>query len=183
MAWDERARTYAEGKCAVLYEWAGRAYIHELDETSAARGNTVYIGAPAKEGVQAVTPTGGWFLGIPSNIAEDRKELAWEFIQWMTSPEMLKFSALNGNGTMPSYSVMRDPELVAMYPAFPVVDQLGQDGTLQAWMRPAVPEFQQLSDLFGTVFHDMLAGKIAPADAIAKAQADADQMMKDAGYY
>jgi ABC-type glycerol-3-phosphate transport system substrate-binding protein len=96
---------------------------------------------------------------------------------------MLKFSALNGNGTMPSYSVMRDPELVAMYPAFPVVDKLGQDGTLQAWMRPAVPEFQQLSDLFGTVFHDMLAGKIAPADAIAKAQADADQMMKDAGYY
>jgi ABC-type glycerol-3-phosphate transport system substrate-binding protein len=40
-------------------------------------------------------------------------------------------------------------------------------------MRPPVPQFEELSELFGTVFHDMISGKIAPDEAIAKAQAGA----------
>jgi multiple sugar transport system substrate-binding protein len=176
MAWDERARAYAKGECAMLYEWAGRGYIWELDPTSPARGNSAYIGAPAKAGVEPVTSVGAWFLGIPSNIGKDRKDLAWSFIQWMVSPDVLKFSARNGNGTMPTYSVMRDPELIKMYPAFPIVDKLGQEGRLQP-IRPPIPEFQELSDVFGTIFHDMISGKIQPKEAVAKAQAEAIRVM------
>jgi multiple sugar transport system substrate-binding protein len=176
MAWDERARAYAKGECAMLYEWAGRGYIWELDETSPARGNSAYIGAPAEKGVDAVTSVGAWFLAMPSNISEDRKKLAWNFIQWMVSPDVLKFSAKNGNGTMPTYTVMRDPELIKMYPAFPIVDKLGQDGKLQP-IRPPIPEFQQLSDVFGTIFHDMISGKITPEVAVPKAQAEAMKVM------
>ena len=44
MAWDERARAYAKGECAIIYEWAGRGWIWELDESSPARGTTAYIG-------------------------------------------------------------------------------------------------------------------------------------------
>jgi multiple sugar transport system substrate-binding protein len=176
MAWDERARAYAKGECAMLYEWAGRANIWELDKTSPARGNTAYVGAPAAKGVEPATSVGAWFLGIPSNEAKDRVDLAMKFIAWMVSPETLKFSARNGNGTMPSYSVMRDPQLVAMYPAFPIVDKLGQEGKLLP-IRPPIPEFQQLSDVFGTVFHDMISGKITPEQAVPKAQAEAMRVM------
>jgi multiple sugar transport system substrate-binding protein len=176
MAWDERARAYAKGECAMLYEWAGRGYIWELDQSSPARGNSAYVGAPAKAGVEPVTSVGAWFLAIPSNISEKRKQVAWDFIQWMVSPEMLKYSARNGNGTMPSYSVMRDPDLIKMYPAYPIVDKLGQEGKLQP-IRPPIPEFQQLSDVFGTIFHDMISGKIKPDDAVAKAQAEAVKVM------
>ena len=176
MAWDERARAYAKGECAIIYEWAGRGWIWELDESSPARGTTAYIGAPAKAGVEAASSVGAWFLGIPANIAEDRKQLAWEFIQWMVSPEMLKFSSKNGNGTMPSYSVMRDPELIKMYPAYPIVDKLGQEGKLLP-IRPPIPEFQQLSDVFGTIFHDMISGKLTSEEAMTKAQAEAMKVM------
>ena len=176
MAWDERSRAYAKGECALIYEWAGRGYIWELDETSPARGKTAYIGAPAKTGVEPATSVGSWFLSIPANIPEDRKPLAWDFIQWMVSPEVLKFSAKNGNGTMPSYTVMRDPELIKMYPAYPIVDKLGQEGKLLP-IRPPIPEFQQLSDVFGTIFHDMISGKITPEEAMPKAQAEAMKVM------
>jgi multiple sugar transport system substrate-binding protein len=176
MAWDERARAYAKGECAMLYEWAGRGYIWELDPTSPARGTSAYVGAPAKAGVEPVTSVGAWFLGIPSNISDDRKQLAWDFIQWMVSPEILKFSARNGNGTMPTYSVMRDPDLIKMYPAYPIVDKLGQEGKLQP-IRPPIPEFQQLSDVFGTIFHDMISGKITPDEAVPKAQTEAMKVM------
>ena len=173
MAWDERVRTYAQGGCAMTYIWAGRAAIFEGDPKSPARGNTGYVGAPTDGDAKPVSPIGGWFLGIPSNEAKDRVKLAWNFIQWMTSADMLKFSAAHGNGTMPSYSVMRDPELIKMYPAYPIIDKLGADGDLQGWMRPPVPQFEELSELFGTVFHDMISGKITPDEAIAKAQAGA----------
>jgi multiple sugar transport system substrate-binding protein len=176
MAWDERSRAYAKGECAMLYEWAGRAYIWELDESSPARGNTAYVGAPAKKGVEPATSVGAWFLGIPANLPKDRVDLALKFIAWMVSPEMLKFSARNRNGTMPSYSVMRDPELIKMYPAFPIVDKLGQEGKLQP-IRPPIPEFQQLSDVFGTIFHDMISGKLTPEQAVPKAQAEAMRVM------
>jgi multiple sugar transport system substrate-binding protein len=178
MAWDERVRLYAQGKTAMIYGWAARAFMIEDPEILA---NTGFIATPHAPGKPAVNATGEWSLSIPSNVQDP--ELAWSFLKWLTDCEQLKALALAGNGGMPRYCIIRDPELMAKYPAFEAVDKMATEGILQMWMRPAIPEWPVLADTLGTVFHEMLAGSLTPEEAAAKAQETMVQVMTDAGYF
>jgi len=71
MAWDERARLYAQGKTAMIYEWGARAFMIQDPEMLA---NTGFIPSPHAPDMPALTPMGEWTLSIPSNVKD--KELA-----------------------------------------------------------------------------------------------------------
>jgi hypothetical protein len=73
-------------------------------------------------------------------------------------------------------SMLADKQLIGLYPAFPVVAQLSQAQALADSMRPAVPQWAELAELLGTVFHDMLDGLLTPEEAIALAQTRALQL-------
>ena len=182
MAWDERIRQFAQGGCAMVYEWGARFAVVEDPASSKVVGNVGYIHAPNWSEAAPVTPNGEWTLAIPSNIG-DRADLAWRFVAWLTAYEQLKQLALAGNSGMPRYSIIRDPELVAMYPVFPAVDEIASKGQLQDWMRPAIPEWPVLADTLGTVYHEMLSGSLTPEEAVKKAQETMDGVMKQGGYY
>jgi len=84
---------------------------------------------------------------------------------------------------MPRYCIIRDPELMALYPAFEAVDKMSSEGIMQMWMRPQIPEWPVLADTYGTVFHEMLAGSLTPEEATAKMQDTMVTVMTDAGYF
>ena len=178
MAWDERARLYAQGKTPMIYEWGARAFMIEDPEILK---NTGFVPSPHAPDKPAVNPTGEWSISIPSNVAD--KELAWQFIEWLTDCNQLKALALAGNGGMPRYCIIRDPELMALYPSFEAVDKMSSEGIMQMWMRPAIPEWPVLADTYGTVFHEMLAGSLTPEQATAKTQETMVTVMTDAGYF
>jgi len=178
MAWDERARLYAGGKTAMIYEWGARAFMIEDPEILA---NTGFIPSPHAPDKPALTPMGEWTLCMPSNVTD--KDTAWAFLKWMTECSQLKALAIAGNGGMPRYCIMRDPELMKLYPAFEAVDKMATDGLLQMWMRPQIPEWPVLADTYGTVFHEMLAGSLTAEEAVKKMQETMLQVMTDAGYY
>jgi len=175
MAWDQRPVRFAQQGCVMTYEWAARTYLVEEDMTSQVAGLVGYAAAPHAEDAEPVTSIGTWSLGIPANIGE-REELAWRFLEWLTSAEIERLLAENGNGGMPRYSILRDPELIERYPAFAIVDELGSAGLLNDWMRPAVPQWPALADLMGTVYHDMLNGLLTPEEAAAEAQTQAEAL-------
>ncbi len=181
MAWDERARQFSQGGAAMIYEWAARSFLAEQPENSKVSGMVGYTAAPHAPDKPAVTPNGEWSLSIPSNVKDP--DQAWAFLQWLTDTKQLKELALAGNGGMPRYSIMRDPELIKLYPSMPAVDAMAQAGELQTWMRPEIPEWSVLADTYGTVFHEMLSGSLTPEQATAKTQETMDKVMKDAGYY
>ncbi|MEL6527483.1 MAG: extracellular solute-binding protein, partial [Chloroflexota bacterium] len=172
MAWDQRILRFSQGNCAMTYGWGARTYLAEDEITSVVSGLVGYTGAPTSADTDAVTPMGVWSLGIPANIG-DRDAIAWGFLEWFTSSETQQLLAEFGNGGMPRYSVIQNPDLSARYPAFSTVEQLSEAGELDDWMRPAVPQWSSLADVMGTVFHDMLRGNLTPAEATAQAQADA----------
>lgn len=172
MAWDQRPVRFAQQGCMMTYEWAARTYLVEEDPTSQVAGKVGYAAAPHAEDSAPVTSMGAWSLGIPANIGP-REELAWRALEWLTSPEIERLLAVNGNGGMPRYSILRDPELRARYPAFAVVDTLGSEGLLNDWMRPAVPQWPQMADIMGTVYHDMLNGQMSPEEAATEVQRQA----------
>ena len=174
MAWDHRPVRFAQGGCVMTYEWAARSYLVE-DASSPVAGRVAYEAAPHAPGAKPVTSIGSWSLGIPANIGA-RRDVAWQFLAWLTSPEIQRWLAQRGNGGMPRYSVMRDPALAQRYPAFATVARLGQSGELADWMRPAVPQWSALCDILGTVYHDMLRGELTPEQAAALAQQRAEAL-------
>jgi len=172
MAWDQRILRFSQGGCAMTYGWAARTYLVEDEPTSSIAGLVSYTAAPYAEGNVPVTPMGVWSLGIPSNIG-DRQDVAWSFLEWLTSSSTEQLLAEFGNGGMPRYSVLENPDLADRYPAFSTVAELSEAGILDDWMRPAVPQWAALADILGTVYHNMLRGQLTPAEAASQAQTDA----------
>ena len=152
----------------------------EEDANSRVAGRVAYAAAPHAPGAKPVTPIGTWSLGVPANIGP-RRDLALQFLGWLTSEEIERWLAQHGNGGMPRYSVIRDQALAQRYPAFQTVAQLGAAGQLDDWMRPAVPQWSALADILGTVYHDMLRGELSPEQAAARAQQQAEALFGAAG--
>lgn len=175
MAWDQRPRRFGQGGCAMTYEWAARTYLVEDDPRSRARGQVGYSAPPHAPGAAPVTPTGAWSLGIPANIGP-RRELAWSFLAWLSRAETQRLLAEHGNGGMPRVSLLRDKALAARYPSFHTVAELSARGELADWMRPAVPQWKDLEQILGTVYHDMLRGELTPEEAAARAQIEAERL-------
>jgi multiple sugar transport system substrate-binding protein len=175
MAWDQRTRAFAKGRCAMTYEWAARSYLAEQDAASRVAGKVAYLPAPHAAGEPSATPLGTWSLGVPANLGERHAD-AEQFLFWLSEPAQQHLLAQNGNGGMPRMTLLNDKQLIRTYPAFPVVAQLGRANALSDSMRPAVPQWAELAELMGSVFHDMLSGNLTPEAATALAQTRALQL-------
>ena len=126
---------------------------------------------------------GGFLLCIPSNLPEERIELAFEAIAWMTSPEAMKANVQNGFPVAPRFSVSADPEAAATSPIVSVVDKLAKQNLLKGWPRPPVPEYLALEAILGEEIHRALRGEVSDRTALRNAQMEADKVMHAAGYY
>ncbi len=178
MSWYERIRPYAAGKIAMAYGYTLLAPYFELDPSSPAHGQTGYLPHPAGPHGAPVAPVGGYVLGIPSNLPEDRRADAVEALIAFTSPEAQKLYVENGSRTAPRYSVGADPEVRRLSPIFEAVDGMSWRDELQFWPRPPVPQICDIINICGQELHDMLRGIVTPRDALKTAQARAEEVMK-----
>jgi multiple sugar transport system substrate-binding protein len=178
MSWYERVRPYAAGKIAMAYGYTLLAPYFELDPSSPAHGQTGYLPHPAGPKGSPVAPVGGYVLGIPSNLPEERRAAAVDALVAFTSPEAQKLYVQNGSRTAPRYSVGADPEVRRLSPIFEAVDGMSWRDELQFWPRPPVPEICDIINICGQELHDMLRGIVTPRDALRKAQSRAEEAMK-----
>lgn len=178
MSWYERVRPYAAGKVAMAYGYTLLAPYFELDDGCDAHGNTGYLPHPHGPDGAPIAPVGGYVFCIPSNLAEDRRADAAEALVAFTSPAAQKLYAQNGSRTSPRYSVGADPEVRRLSPIFEVVDQMSWRDELQFWPRPPIPQISEIIHICGHELHDMLRGIVTPREALARAQARAETLMK-----
>ncbi|MBD3678687.1 MAG: extracellular solute-binding protein [Rhodobacteraceae bacterium] len=178
MSWYERVRPYAAGKIAMAYGYTLLAPYFELDETCPAHGNTGYLPHPHGPEGAPIAPVGGYVLCVPSNLAKDRLPDAVEALIAFTSPAAQKLYAQNGSRTAPRYSVGADPEVRQLSPIFELVDQMSWRDELQFWPRPPIPQISDIIHVCGLELHDMLRGVVTPADALARVQSRAEEIMK-----
>jgi multiple sugar transport system substrate-binding protein len=181
MSWYERVRPYAAGTVAMAYGYTLLAPYFELDESSPACGQTGYLPHPAGPGASPVAPVGGYVMGIPANLQPERVPAAVEALKIFTSPEAQKLYVQNGSRTNPRYSVGSDPEVRRASPIFEVIDAMSWRDELQFWPRPPVPEIVDIIRICGEECHDMLRGIVPPREALRKAQARVDALMKRNG--
>ncbi|OZB19384.1 MAG: sugar ABC transporter substrate-binding protein [Rhodobacterales bacterium 34-62-10] len=179
MSWFERIRPYGAGQVPMAYGYTLLAPYFELDESCPAHGNTGYLPHPHGPEGAPIAPVGGYVLCIPSNLAEDRLDDAVEALVAFTSPAAQKLYAQNGSRTAPRYSVGADPEVRRLSPIFELVDQMSWRDELQFWPRPPIPQISDIIRLCGFELHDMLRGIVTPREALARVQAQAEQILKN----
>jgi len=178
MSWYERIRPYAEGRIAMAYGYTLLAPYFELDEASPAKDQTGYLPHPAGPNGAPIAPVGGYVMGIPANLPKERVAAAVEALLVFTSPSAQKLYVQNGSRTNPRYSVGSDPDVRRLSPIFEAVDGMSWRDELQFWPRPPIPEINEIIQICGEEFHDMLRGIISPQDALCRAQERADAILK-----
>ena len=176
MSWYERIRPYAAGSVAMAYGYTLLAPYFELDPSSPACGQTGYLPHPPGPGGSPVAPVGGYALGIPANLAPERRAAAAEALTVFTSPEAQKLFVLNGSRTNPRYSVGADPEVRRISTIFEAVEAMSWRDELQFWPRPPIPRISDIIRICGEEFHDMLRGLKSPRETLRAAQSRADAL-------
>ncbi|MDF0600209.1 extracellular solute-binding protein [Psychromarinibacter sp. C21-152] len=178
MSWYERVRPYAAGKVAMAYGYTLLAPYFELDSACPAHGRTGYLPHPHGPDGMPIAPVGGYVLCVPANLAEDRVPDTVQALVSFTSPAAQKLYAQNGSRTAPRYSVGSDPEVRRLSPIFETVDQMSWRDELQFWPRPPIPQISELFTICGHELHDMLRGFVTPSEALARAQARAEEALR-----
>ncbi|WP_337269430.1 extracellular solute-binding protein [Oryzifoliimicrobium ureilyticus] len=178
MAWDRTLDVFMKGKASLGYFWTMRAARFEYDVHSVVKRRVEYIPQPSGPGGTRASPIGGFLFCIPTNLPDERVELAADAIAWMASREAMKAHVKNGFPIAPRFSVSADPEAAASSPIVRFVDQLAKKNLLHTWQRPNIPQYTRLERILGEEVHNALCGLKSDKDALADAAREIDRQLK-----
>jgi multiple sugar transport system substrate-binding protein len=145
---------------------------------STVRRRVEYLPHPAGPHGSRISPVGGFLLAVPSNLPDERVQLAVEAIAWMTSEDAMKAHVDNGFPIAPRFAVTPDPEAVASSPIVRFVDRLARRKLLQTWQRPPVPQYTAIERVIGEEIHDALSGAKSDYTALRDASARVERILR-----
>ena len=169
--WGGREESFRQGIAAMMQTWSVGAPAYSDPAVSNIVGKVAIAPAPVAEGVEPSYGIGGWGMAINADIDASQQEAAWEFIKWLTSPEIHKEFNMMGAGSFMRKSQMTDPDLLAKFDFLPVVAETYENGNGD--YRPRIPQYPEIQDLLGKAVNSVLAGAAEPQAALDEAQADA----------
>jgi multiple sugar transport system substrate-binding protein len=166
---------FGNGESVFLREWpgtygdiAGGAYKIKAEQVAVSP-------IPVAPGNQSSSTLGGWTFMI--NAQTDVPDEAWEFVQFMTNFESLKYRAVNGGYISARKAILEDPEVQE---AIPTV-KLARDVLLDyATSRPVTEFYGDMSLEMQSQFNDALTGDVSPQQAAETLQKNLTAIMKQA---
>ncbi len=173
--WDQRETAFRSGKVAMMEGWSIARAGYENPEISSIVGKVDITLAPVGEGVEPKYGFGGWGIGINADSTEQEQEAAWEFIKWLSSPEIQK-EWIRNDGAPIRRSTLTDPELNKEYPWFPLLLESFEKG--DGDYRPRIPQYSIIQDALGTAVNGYLVGEMSAQEALDQAQAQVEANMK-----
>jgi multiple sugar transport system substrate-binding protein len=165
--WDQRETAFRNGNVAMMEGWSIARAGYENPELSTIVGNVDIAVAPVSEGMEPKYGFGGWGIGINADSTPEEQECAWQFIKWLTSPEIQK-EWLRNDGAPIRRSTMTDPEIVAEYPWMPLLLESFEKG--DGDYRPRIPQYSIIQDALGTHVNAFLVGQETAEEALEAAQ-------------
>ncbi len=171
--WDQRETAFRSGKVAMMEGWSIARAGYENPEISSVVGKVDIALAPVSKGVPPKYGFGGWGIGI--NADSKNAEAAWEFIKWLSSPEIQK-EWIRHDGAPIRRSTLEDPELNKEYPWFPILLESFEKG--DGDYRPRIPQYSIIQDALGTTVNAYLVGEMGAQEALDQAQAQVEEAMK-----
>ncbi len=166
--WGGREESFRQGLAANMQTWSIGAAGYNDPAQSKVVGKAGIVLAPPGEGLAKKYGVGGWGLAINNDIDQNKKEAAWAFIKWITSPAIHKEMNLRGAGSYLRISETHDADLLARYPFLPVIDETFVNGDGE--YRPRIPQYPQIQDILGAAVNAVLVGNSDPKKALDEAQ-------------
>lgn len=165
--WDQRETAFRSGKVAMMEGWSIARAGYENPEISSIAGKVDITAAPVKSGVDPKFGFGGWGIGINADSKPEKQECAWQFIKWLSSPEIQK-EWLRNDGAPIRRSTMTDPEIVKEFPWMPLLLTSFEKG--DGNYRPRIPQYSIIEDALGTHVNAFLVGQETAEQALEAAQ-------------
>ncbi len=147
----ESLALFAQGRAIFHRNWPYAWKIANDPARSKVAGKVAMTTLPSFPGGRGVATLGGWQMGI-SNFSR-KPELAWRFIEFMTSPEMQKRIALATGRPPTRMALYDDPALRQKIPQLPSL----LENFKQAVPRPTTPVYVPLSNIMQRYFSAALA--------------------------
>jgi len=147
---------YSQGKSAMVINWSSRAHLFELNNESPAYHKTSYLPRPAGHPLFQVSPIGGFSLGIPSNVSEEKIPYILSNIRKFVSPEVVKYYIENGSLSSPIFSVVNDPEVKAISPIFKEIDKMEKEEKIIEWATYPIPAYSKIIEEIGEIIFEYL---------------------------
>ena len=174
--WGGREESFKQGLVANMQTWSIGAADYDNPAASKVAGKAGIMLTPSASGQAPKYGIGGWALGINADIDAKKKEAAWTFIKWVTSPAVHKDMNMHGAGSYLRKSEMTDADLLAKYPFLPVIATSFEHG--DGDFRPRIPQYPELQDLIGGAINAVLVGQAEPKAAMDAIQAKAEALFK-----
>lgn len=172
--WGGREESFRQGLAATMQTWSVGAPGYYDPKMSKIVDKVAIALAPRGAGLPELYGIGGWGLAINADVPDERKDAAWTFIKWVTSPAIQKEMNLLGAGSYMRKSTLADSELNAKYPFLPLIAKAFEKG--DGDYRPRIPEYPEIQDLLGTAVNSVLVGTTEPQAALDAAQAAAEKL-------
>lgn len=164
--------TLLGGHAAMALEvWPG--WVPGLDDPAKSRvaGKVEVVPHPGEK-VETAAMLGIWLLGIPTT--SRNKEAAFEFLRFVTSPRIQKLTTLHVGNPPTLESLYRDPDILARFRWYP-----GQIKALEGGIpRPRIGIWSEVEDILGGYMHEALVGIRTPYDAMTRAHAEIEEVLK-----
>jgi multiple sugar transport system substrate-binding protein len=158
----ESLALFTEGKAVFHRNWPYAWELANDPERSKIAGHVGVIPLPSFPGGKSVATLGGWQLAV-SRFSR-HPQLAWQFVEHMTSPEVQKQIALATGRGPAREALYRDPEILAKFPHFSARYEIL---TLAA-ARPRTPVYLPLSNIMQRYFSSAIAIPNSNIDQLAR---------------
>jgi trehalose/maltose transport system substrate-binding protein len=147
----ESLALFTQGNAVFHRNWPYAWKIANDPELSKVAGKVAMATLPGFPGHHGVATLGGWQMGV-SRFSK-KPDLAWRFVDFMTSPEMQKRIALVTGRPPTRAALYDDPELRQKIPKLPSL----LENFKQAVPRPTTPVYVPLSNIMQRYFSSALA--------------------------
>jgi multiple sugar transport system substrate-binding protein len=148
------------------------------EQESVVVGKVDYAVVPKPKDGRHASMSGGFALGIPKHLPQDRQEAGWEFVKWtMTLDAQIEY--LKGGGI---------PIRTDAYTSDVAQDSKFRFAKAMAASTPdihpyfRIPEGPEIRDRLGLRLNQALVGQMDPAEALKTANQEATDILKKAGY-
>jgi multiple sugar transport system substrate-binding protein len=168
----ESLALFTQGKAVFHRNWPYAWEVANDPQRSKIAGKVGLLPLPAFHGQKSVATLGGWQFGI-SRFSR-HPQLAWQFVEHMTSSETQKRIALYTGRGPARKALYRDPEILKKNPQF----ESQYETFVLATPRPRTPVYLPLSNIMQRYFSSAIAIADSDIDRLARsASRDMDRVL------
>jgi multiple sugar transport system substrate-binding protein len=163
--------SFISGEAAFTSNWIFQTgFLDDSDVSDIVQQGSVGL-LPVSEQNDKKTVSVSGFQGIANSAASERKDLAWQWISFFTSPLVQRAFLFE----MPIWkSVQTSPDVDMLDPNM----ALKRSQLRNAYHRPNIKRYAEISSILQRYIHTALEGRMEPIEALKKAKTEIEVLLK-----